>query len=84
MGEALYENPSLGNFGFEMIKFWSRAYSPTEFLFRFQNLDEANNRTVPTEVFHSGKLGAGTVVEMTLNFNQPKADMILNKLNWNG
>jgi hypothetical protein len=47
-------------------------------------MDENNNRTVPVSFFQSSAYGNGSVVEMTLTFNQPKAQMIKNKLNWNG
>jgi len=47
-------------------------------------MDEKNNRTVPTSFFNTTKFNPPTVEEYTLSFNQPKADMILNKLNWNG
>mmetsp|Transcript_5906 Transcript_5906/g.5149 ORF Transcript_5906/g.5149 Transcript_5906/m.5149 type:complete len:132 (+) Transcript_5906:2731-3126(+) len=69
---------------FEYIKVWARPYGPGHICLRFQNMDERNNRTVPTSFFNTTKYNPPTVVEYTLNFNQPKADMILAKKNWNG
>lgn len=69
---------------FEYIKILSKVYNSTTICYRFHNMDENNNRTVPVEFFQSSAYGTGIVTEMTLTFNQPKANMIKNKLNWNG
>jgi hypothetical protein len=47
-------------------------------------MDENNNRTVPNSFFQSSAFGQASVLEMSLSFNQPKEEMIKNKLNWNG
>jgi hypothetical protein len=47
-------------------------------------MDEKNSRAVPVSVFQTSAYGKATVTEMSLSFNQPKAEMIKNKLNWNG
>jgi hypothetical protein len=74
----------LNGFELDYIKILARPYNTSTVCIRFQNMDEVNNRTVPTQIFQSSAFGNATVTEMTLTFNQPKANMIKSKLNWNG
>jgi len=74
----------LGDFNLDYIKVLSRAYNYTTIMYRFHNMDEKNSRAVPVSVFQTSAYGKATVTEMSLSFNQPKAEMIKNKLNWNG
>lgn len=81
-------NRILGADSFEQIdpevKLLCRPLSPIKFLLRFHNMNEDDTKSVSTDVFSSSKLGQGSVVEMSLSVNQPKADMISKRYNWNG
>jgi len=73
-----------GTISLDFVKVFSKALSTTKFLFRFHNLDETQTRNVSTSIFQSSSRGTGKVTEMSLTANQPKADMIKNRMNWNG
>lgn len=47
-------------------------------------MNDRYNKTVPVSVFKGAYSPTKSVTEMTLTYNQPKAQMIVNKLNWNG
>lgn len=68
----------------DYIKIMSRPITTLKFLYRFQNLDETQTRTVSTSVFQSQVLKLAKVTEMALSANQAKADMVKSKFNWNG
>lgn len=77
-------NNPFNNVDLDYIKILARPHNASTICLRFHNMDEVNNRTVPTSLFQSSAFGTATITEMTLSFNQPKANMIKNKLNWNG
>jgi len=68
----------------KMVKIFGRAWSKNKYLLRFQNMDERQTKNLNTEVFKNSVHGVGKVTEMSLTANQKKADMIKNRMNWNG
>jgi len=68
----------------EMVKIFGRAWAVNKYLLRFQNMDEKETKNVSTGVFKNSAHGVGKVTEMSLTANQAKADMIKNRMNWNG
>jgi len=77
--KSMYEGLDL-----DYIKILARPLGTLRFLYRFQNLDETQTRSVSTSVFQGPALKLAKVTEMSLSANQAKADMVKKKFNWNG
>jgi len=82
--EKTLERSPLQDITLDFVKLFSKPISSTKYLFRFHNMDETQTRNVSTSIFQSSSHGTGKVTEMSLTYNQPKADMIKNRFNWNG